>query len=482
VVLSEQSSPSEQPVTASSGTGSIVEVQQRLMLWARRPGGGLARVEYSSEFARQRVVQQMQGLLAEDQIAFTNIELLRNRSATDVIQDLLQQLAQVPSGVVSITGFATAFDAQTPLQDGLRVLNFNREALTAFPLRQIWWMTPALMQTAVQAMPDFHGWFSPQLQLSEVIFVERESMSMSMQGSTVNIEDAYQRTRYLLEQFEVARGAGATDMDLLTTYLLPALESLADVGAQKELRDLTSQFEGLLGSIKLIDVPEIATGLGRLASLYRAQGRYSDAEPLYVRSLQIKETQLGAEHPDTASSLNNLAALYQSQGRYSEAEPLYVRSLQISETQLGAEHPNTATSLNNLALLYESQGRYSEAEPLYVRSLQIRETQLGADHPDTASSLNNLAALYESQGRYSEAEPLYLRSLQISETQLGADHPSTAISLWNLAALYFNINRSTEAKPLITQAVHIFEQTLGDQHPDTLNARQWWQAIHNPPS
>ncbi|NJN58210.1 MAG: tetratricopeptide repeat protein, partial [Leptolyngbyaceae cyanobacterium SL_5_9] len=101
-------------------------------------------------------------------------------------------------------------------------------------------------------------------------------------------------------------------------------------------------------------------------------------------SLRICETQLlGENHPLTATSLNNLAELYCSMGRYSEAEPLYVRSLQIYETQLGKDHPNTATSLNNLAGLYESMGRYSEAEPLCVRSLNIMEQCLGTEHPST---------------------------------------------------------------------------------------------------
>ncbi len=135
------------------------------------------------------------------------------------------------------------------------------------------------------------------------------------------------------------------------------------------------------------------------------------AEPLYVRSLEIRERQLGEDHPDVAQSLSNLALLYYSQGKYSEAEPLYVRSLEIRERQLGTDHPDVAQSLNNLATLYQTQGKYSEAEPLLVRSLDIKERQLGADHPDVATSLNNLAELYRSQGKYSEAEPLYLRSL-----------------------------------------------------------------------
>ncbi len=136
--------------------------------------------------------------------------------------------------------------------------------------------------------------------------------------------------------------------------------------------------------------------------------------------------------PEIGLLLNEAGYYLHKQGRYSEAEPLYERSLSISEQQLGADHPAVATSLSNLALLYRSQGRYSEAEPLYERSLSISERQLGADHPAVATSLNNLARLYESQGRYSEAEPLYERSLSILEKVLPANHPTLAIVRGNL--------------------------------------------------
>ena len=73
---------------------------------------------------------------------------------------------------------------------------------------------------------------------------------------------------------------------------------------------------------------------------------------------------LGAQHPDVAASLNNLALLYRAQGRYGEAEPLYQRALAIYEAVLGTQHPYVAASLNNLAEIYRVQGRYGEAEPL----------------------------------------------------------------------------------------------------------------------
>ena len=62
---------------------------------------------------------------------------------------------------------------------------------------------------------------------------------------------------------------------------------------------------------------------------------------MYQRALAIDETSLPPDHPDLAIDLNNLAELYHSQGRYSEAEPLYIKGLRILRQKLGENHPNT---------------------------------------------------------------------------------------------------------------------------------------------
>lgn len=175
------------------------------------------------------------------------------------------------------------------------------------------------------------------------------------------------------------------------------------------------------------------------------QGRYSEAEPLYVRVLEILQSSPDPDHPTIAASLNNLAVLYASQGRYAEAEPLYLGALEIDEYSLGSDHPQIAYALSNLASLRGFQGRDSEAETLYLRALEIRESSLGPKHPDSAFSLNNLAEFNRSQGRYSEAESLHLRALEIQESYLGPDHPNTVTSLSNLAILYHDQGRITDA-------------------------------------
>ena len=142
------------------------------------------------------------------------------------------------------------------------------------------------------------------------------------------------------------------------------------------------------------------------------EGRYAAAEQHLTAALKQAE-KFGEQDARLATSLNNLAELYHAQGKYAGAEPLYHRSLAIREKALGPEHPDVATSLNILGSLYHAQGKYAGAEPLYHRSLAIWEKTLGPEHLYVGRSLNNLGSLYHAQGKYAEAEPLYHRSLAI---------------------------------------------------------------------
>src|SRR2546426_7329710 len=81
---------------------------------------------------------------------------------------------------------------------------------------------------------------------------------------------------------------------------------------------------------------------------------------------------LGPDHPSGATSLNNLAGLYRAQGQYAQAEPLYKRSLAIWEKALGPDHSSVATSLENLAALYRATKREAQASELEKRAERIR--------------------------------------------------------------------------------------------------------------
>jgi tetratricopeptide (TPR) repeat protein len=102
-------------------------------------------------------------------------------------------------------------------------------------------------------------------------------------------------------------------------------------------------------------------------------------------------------------SLNNLAELYRVQGRYAEAEPLYRRTLVILEKSVGPEHQRVGIALNNLAEVYRAQGRWEDAARLYPQAIAIVEKNLGPDHPTLAGLLENYAVVLRRARRDAEA-------------------------------------------------------------------------------
>ncbi len=209
---------------------------------------------------------------------------------------------------------------------------------------------------------------------------------------------------------------------------------------------------------------EVATSLNNLGLLYRAQGRYAEAESSYKRSLAMREQLFGAAHPEVAAVRNNLGRVYQDQGHYAQAQQFYQQALSIREQALGLNHPDVASSLNDMASLLWELGRYAEAEPLFKRSLAIREQALGAKHPEVAQSCNNLGLLYWNQARFAEAEPLLQRGLTIRELALGPDHPDVAVSLNNLALLFYSQGQYAQAETLYRRALAIREKAFGANH------------------
>ncbi len=210
---------------------------------------------------------------------------------------------------------------------------------------------------------------------------------------------------------------------------------------------------------------ETASALNNLALLLKATNRLAEADPLMRRALAIQEKFFGPEHPKVATHLNNLATLLQNTNHLAEAEPLMRRAVAIDEASLGKDHPVVARDLNNLADLLQDTNRHVEAEPLLRRALAISEASLGMDHPEVAIRLNNLAQLLQDTNRLTEAEPLMRRALSIWEASFGTSHPKVAVGLNNIAWLLQHTNRSAEAEPLMRQALAIWETSLGKDHP-----------------
>jgi tetratricopeptide (TPR) repeat protein len=440
-------------------------------------------------------------------------------------QAITQQVTLTENAIAIVLGAETlgSFNQNESLKKFFGYLQWTREALRELKMPIILWIPSRIYNQIPKQAPDFWSWrngvfhFQPELSL-----VQGDS---SINQSLGNIKDNQEGSVFSLEQLEASLakaiqqwGADSSKTEVLYSQLgtlyTERVESAKSTNRQKELilaqeylekaivlQTKFQKLEALATSLNNLavlydnqgryseaeplylealemrrrlftsDHPDVASSLNNLAYLYHNQGRYSEAEPLYLEALEMRKRLFIGDHSDVATSLNNLAGLYKSQGKYSEAEPLYVDALKMKRRIFTSDYPDVATSLNNLASLYDSQGRYSEAEPLYLDALEMRKRLFTGDHPDVANSLNNLASLYDSQGKYSEAELLYLDALEMTKRLFTGDHPDVASSLNNLAVLYRNQGKYSEAEPLYLDALAMSERTLGANHPITITVR-----------
>ncbi|MBW8035331.1 MAG: tetratricopeptide repeat protein [Planctomycetes bacterium] len=459
--------------------GSIAEVTQGLLLWAKRRVPVLLRVEFIDELARKQVVQNLKKELQTIEIPVHEIELPALRH-DELAQWLTEELEKLPPGVASINGFATALPDKDPqLQQSLSAINLRREVFASFPLCQIWWMPQYRIDMFAGRINDLNSWFRLRAKLTETVSVLPSGHDIQFLSETtmqplglksiagLSHDERSQRIEELEHLLSKIQSVPENQRDLSNEKrLLKSLAEIFYVQAQYNkieplLRRLLSINEASFGP----DHPDVALSLNNLAQLLQDTNRLDEAEPLMRRALAIDEASFGADHPAVATRLNNLASLLQDTNRLDEAEPLIRRALAIDETSFGLDHPKVAIILSNLAQLLVNTNRLDEAEPLMRRALEIDETSFGPDHPTMATRLNNLAQLLANTNRLDEAEPLMRRVLTIDEVSFGPDHPNVAMGLNNMAALLQATNRLNEAEPLMRRALAINEASFGPDHP-----------------
>ncbi|MCP5114543.1 MAG: tetratricopeptide repeat protein [bacterium] len=170
----------------------------------------------------------------------------------------------------------------------------------------------------------------------------------------------------------------------------------------------------------------VAVTLNLLDSVYLEMGRWQDAEVLDRRAILIWESQPETgglrlcrafenlaglhvrmsrhAHLSAAVALNNLGEVYRRQGKTTEAERMFRRSLLRSES----------VRLNNLATLYGDEGQLAEARTSAERAVEIWKKSNGSGHPIYPQGLTNLATLYTEMGRRRQAESLFERAIEIT--------------------------------------------------------------------
>ncbi len=183
--------------------------------------------------------------------------------------------------------------------------------------------------------------------------------------------------------------------------------------------------------------PSVAVTLNHQADLYLAReaggpaidgqdhrAHRTRAEALYRRALKLQEEAYGSSHLSVAITLADLADLYTRQGRWAEAEELYLRS-QASTRRVLTEDGSSrggrhllATIRVGLGKLYQATGAAERAAESWTRAVTIIEPLAAGSDAVALRHTHVLALLH--LGRLDQARPLVagLRALQWSHPDL----------------------------------------------------------------
>lgn len=449
--------------------GSIADTLARLRLWCQRSDHGFIRVIFDDGRARDAVIAQLPAALGPD-TPFRRLDLPVAATPDLLAERLIDELARLGPGVISITGFEASLPTGGPALDGaLRALNSRRENFARPGQHTVWWFPRHVALSLSAGHHDLNSWFLKRAELTETLAspAERAINDQWLEANRLHTAAKYQESETLFRQILAHEEKNlGPDHPRFATALSNLALLLQDTNRLAEAEPLMRRSLAINEASFGHDHPAVARDLNNLAQLLQATNRLADAEPLMRRALVIDETSFGPDHPTVAVRLNNLAGLLQDTNRLAEAEPLMRRALAMDEASFGPDHPEVARDLNNLAALLQATNRRADAEPLMQRALAIIEASFGPEHPNVATALNNFAQLLQDTKRLTDAEPLMRRALTIVEASFGPEHPDVAINLNNLAQLLQTTNRMAEAEPLMRRALAIDEASFGPNHPN----------------
>jgi len=251
-------------------------------------------------------------------------------------------------------------------------------------------------------------------------------------------------TEFLVSVFNVSDPGEARGNTITAREIL-------DNGALRIQRELSGQ--PLLRAKMMQAMGRVYTGLG-----------LSRAESLHVAALEIRQRELGDEHPETLESLLNVATLRHFGGQ-SDETATFEKVLSVRERIFGADHLETARARAALGnILGGPEGRRH-----LEGALPILEAKLGPEHREVADCLNQIAISYGMSGELAEELPRLKRALEIRVKALGPDHHDVGRMQNNIGYTLTMLGRLDEARPYLDSAHVVLLKSLGSEHGAVAN-------------
>jgi tetratricopeptide (TPR) repeat protein len=143
--------------------------------------------------------------------------------------------------------------------------------------------------------------------------------------------------------------------------------------------------------------------------------KYKEATPIAEKVVQLRETELGANHLKTGEALRNLAFVQVANGSKDAAVKTFEKAVAAYEANIGLTKKSQielAQMLERVGLSKFEDRKFEKAVELYQKAADLREKAQGTDAPETADTLWSLANIYQVQKDYKSSEKIFRRILE----------------------------------------------------------------------
>jgi tetratricopeptide (TPR) repeat protein len=252
----------------------------------------------------------------------------------------------------------------------------------------------------------------------------------------------------------------------------------------KDMGNYTEAESYVKKAYKLLDEQKDDLGraltLNNLAMIYVDMNKLKDAEKSMDSSMARAKSVLKENSSNYIKLDINLAQIYRLQKKYTQAEEVFKKAIEIKEKKLGV-HPDIAHLKSGLAQLYIEMENYKDVERLLQSAHDINKRKLGDKHPLTVKILQEQANYYRIVGENAEALTMINKVLDQKKELYGESHPSYLQALEQKAIIQWNLKDISGAKASF-QIVLDNTRNYITKYFNTLNDNEknlYWEKTQN---
>ncbi|HEY9777965.1 MAG TPA: tetratricopeptide repeat protein [Planktothrix sp.] len=200
-----------------------------------------------------------------------------------------------------------------------------------------------------------------------------------------------------------------------------------------------------------------------VASVYIAQAKYSQAQPIIDEWLKTAREQSGPHSIDLVRAYAISGAFYRRQARYDEAAQQYKLALDAASKGVDQNDPSLCDVNYALAKLDIYLEKAAPAKALFEQALRAARSQSPVDPMRSSRALAGLGDVDEFYGRYGSALAKYKQA-----SQTNTDNPGeTAELLDHMVPLYLAQNKLNEAQTTALKAQELLKHADGEAYVNT---------------